>query len=62
MNNISLIGLLEIKIKEKNVNKIANNIFPRWKWHHNYQLNQKGRIWIAWDPSVFNIQVEAMSE
>jgi len=52
---VGLIGLLETKIKENNVNKIANYLFPRWEWIHKFQLNHKGRIWVAWNPTIYNV-------
>lgn len=62
MNQIRLVGLLETKVKEKKVNSIANNIFQGWHWYHTFHLNPKGRIWIAWQPRVFRVQVVDMSE
>ena len=53
--NIALVGLLETKVKEKNVEKVAKNIFHGWNWHHNFSLNAKGRIWVAWKPSLYSI-------
>ena len=36
-NKIGLVGLLETKIKEKKVQKVASNLFPSWRWIHNFQ-------------------------
>ena len=46
LNNrhIGMIGLLETKVKEKNVNKVAGKTFPGWVWQHNFEYNVKGRI------------------
>ncbi|KAJ8422257.1 hypothetical protein Cgig2_029100 [Carnegiea gigantea] len=41
---IGFIGLLETKVKENKVEKIAHNIFQGWNWHHNFTLRTKGRI------------------
>ncbi|KAJ8431362.1 hypothetical protein Cgig2_002085 [Carnegiea gigantea] len=40
-----MFGLLETKVKEKNVKKIAAKVFPGWGWMHNFHLEPKGRIW-----------------
>ncbi|KAJ8419442.1 hypothetical protein Cgig2_014343 [Carnegiea gigantea] len=56
---IGLMGLLETKIKEKNVTHIANKLFPDWHWCHNFHLNPKGRIWVCWKPRVYHLQVLA---
>jgi len=45
--NIGFVGLLETKVKERNIEKVAQNIFHGWKWHHNFNLNTEGRIWVA---------------
>ncbi|KAJ8420395.1 hypothetical protein Cgig2_013882 [Carnegiea gigantea] len=55
--HIGLICLLETKVKQPNVDKIAANTFPGWKWHHNFDKNPKGRIWLAWDPKVFTVSI-----
>jgi len=56
-NNIGILGLLETKVKIPKVDDIAARIFPNWRWHHNFHLNAKGRIWLAWKPSAYNLEV-----
>jgi len=46
-----MIGLLETKVKDKNVDKVAGKAFPGLFWLHNFEHDAKGRIWIAWKPS-----------
>jgi len=55
-----MVGLLETKVKEKNVNTIAGRIFPGWQWIHNFSLNLKGRIWVAWKPKVYEVKLISM--
>ena len=50
LNKAGLVGLFETKVKLSNVDKVASQVFPGWRWHHNFSLNTKGRIWIAWRP------------
>jgi len=59
---IGLVGLLETKIKEHNVQKEAVRIFPNWRWVHNFSLNPKGRIWLAWNPSSYHAHVLSVSD
>ncbi|KAJ8425932.1 hypothetical protein Cgig2_003907 [Carnegiea gigantea] len=49
-------------VKEKNVHTIASRTFPGWKWIHNFSLNPKGRIWIAWKLKVNEIKLLSMSD
>ncbi|KAJ8419728.1 LOW QUALITY PROTEIN: hypothetical protein Cgig2_019166 [Carnegiea gigantea] len=56
-NKIGLVGLLETKIKEHNVRKVASRLFHNWEWFHNFSLNHKGRIWIAWNPRAYRAQL-----
>lgn len=40
-NQVGLVGLIETKVKEKNVSHIATRTFPGWEWLHNFSLNPK---------------------
>jgi len=62
IHKVGLIGLLETKVKLHKTDYIANNIFPRWKWKHNFHLNLKGRIWMAWNPAVYQVDILSMSD
>ena len=61
-NNIGLVGLLETKIKMQNFQKVASNMFPNWRWMHNFTLNSKGRIWLAWRPNVYKTHPIRMTD
>ncbi|KAJ8420047.1 hypothetical protein Cgig2_011170 [Carnegiea gigantea] len=60
--NQLLPGLLETKIKEKNINSIAVRTMPGWNWIHNFSHNPKGRIWIAWKPNIYNVELMSLTE
>ena len=47
-NNVSVIGLMETKIKEANVKKIFKKFGSKWNWRTNYSHHTKGRIWVGW--------------
>ncbi|KAJ8426887.1 hypothetical protein Cgig2_002735 [Carnegiea gigantea] len=50
---MGFVGLLETKVKEEKVDRIANIIFQGWHWHHNFTSHIRGRIWIAWRPRTY---------
>ena len=56
-NKVGLIGLLETKVKVNKVDHIAGVVFPGWQWQHNFELDVKGRIWIAWHPGTYNVEI-----
>ena len=60
--DIGLVGLLETKVKEKNVDRIADNMFRGWRWQHNFHLNSKGRIWVAWRPQHYTVQILSIAK
>ena len=48
---LRLVGLHETKVKMENVNTVANLVIGGWQSAHNFHLNVKWRIWVAWRPS-----------
>jgi len=36
-----MIGLLKTKVKDKNVNKVAEKTIPGWLWQHNFEHDAK---------------------
>ena len=54
-NKVGTIGLLETKVKDNNVHKVAGETFPGWLWQHNFEYDAKGRISIAWKRSSYNV-------
>jgi len=46
-HSIGVICLMETKVKLQNVEKVAAETFPGWKWIHNFVLNPKSRLWLA---------------
>ncbi|KAJ8431201.1 hypothetical protein Cgig2_020312 [Carnegiea gigantea] len=39
----------------ENDSHIASRAFPIWKWENNSTPNIKGRIWIAWQPRLYEV-------
>lgn len=62
LHEVGLVGLLETKVKDKNVSTIARRTCPGWKWIHNIALNPNGRIWIAWEPRIYGIKMLSMAD
>lgn len=56
-NKLSLIGLLEHKIKEVNAKRVLNFICPQWHFAHNYDHAPIGRIFVCWDPHKCDVNV-----
>lgn len=48
INNVSVIGLLETKIKSSNAQKIQKKFGTQWNWCTNYSHHEKGRMWVGW--------------
>ncbi|XP_038976970.1 uncharacterized protein LOC120107675, partial [Phoenix dactylifera] len=52
---LSLCGLVETKVKERNKEKVANTIFRNWGLLCNYNASSHGRIWIGWNPQEVDV-------
>lgn len=61
-NKVSILCLIETKVKESNVRKVKDIICPNWLMVHNYSTNPLGRIWICWDPGFFSMEAFSISE
>ncbi|XP_074288300.1 uncharacterized protein LOC141613464 [Silene latifolia] len=57
MNKVGLFGILETKIKSRNWNKVTNNICSNLAICTNSNLHPGGRIWIIWDPVLFEVDI-----
>ncbi|XP_015060282.1 uncharacterized protein LOC107006173 [Solanum pennellii] len=50
-------GLVETRVKDKNLNSILKGIAPGWKIPHNYTDSPNGRIWLIWDDNWYEIKM-----
>ncbi|XP_019259894.1 PREDICTED: uncharacterized protein LOC109237950 [Nicotiana attenuata] len=50
-NNIALIAILEHRVQRKYAEQIIRWIDAGWHWCSNYDANERGRIWILWNPT-----------
>lgn len=53
---VSLIGLLETKIKSGRIEKLAENMFVGWQYITNLEYLYNGRIWITWRPDYYQVK------
>ncbi|XP_074298393.1 uncharacterized protein LOC141629264 [Silene latifolia] len=53
---VGLFGLLETKFKPLSLNYVRNNICASWCLSTNTQYHKGGRVWILWNPTMFQIQ------
>lgn len=51
-NKVSIIAILERKIKENMENRVVRKIVPGWKFEANHEYSNKGRIWLLWNPQL----------
>ncbi|KAJ8419300.1 hypothetical protein Cgig2_027982 [Carnegiea gigantea] len=45
------------KTKVENNKKVAVSTFPGWRWQNNSTPLIKGRIWVVWKPSSYNLTI-----
>lgn len=56
-NKVSLIGLLETKVNKDLASSISLSLSRNFQWRFNYDSHSHGRIWLGWDPSIWNISL-----
>ncbi|KAH7666191.1 DNase I-like protein [Dioscorea alata] len=57
-NKVVILGILETRVKEQNMNIGRKNLkLPGWELIQNYSSDDSGRIWILFDPNKVNISV-----
>lgn len=55
-NNLSFIALLETQVKENNAISISS-LAANWSWVFNSSDHHNGRIWIRWNPNIWNVSI-----
>lgn len=61
-NNISIIGLLEVKVRQNNLDVFTKRTLRHWEVIHNTQPNSVARIWLGIDPNKFHAQTLHIGE
>ncbi|XP_062116903.1 uncharacterized protein LOC133830841 [Humulus lupulus] len=54
---VGLVSLLETKVKNKSMGDLYMSLFPGWCFTNNNPWLDKGRIIIAWNPSIFSLDI-----
>ena len=54
-NLLFMVGVLETRVRASSSPRIINSILPAWQSISNYTHNPNGRIWLLWDPTVFEL-------
>ncbi|XP_074288829.1 uncharacterized protein LOC141613981 [Silene latifolia] len=57
MNNVGLFGLIETRVKSINISKVISGLGTGWNYEVNNDIRDGGRIWILWNPSIFNVSI-----
>ena len=60
-NKISLLGIMETKVRAAKSLKISRSILRNWRFLYNNDYHPNGRIWVAWDPSILDVKLEYAS-
>lgn len=55
MNKVSILDILETKVRENNFEKTSATIFGDWDVLNNYVDCPRGRIWIGWSKDVMKV-------
>ena len=48
-NKVTMAGLIETRVKEKNMKTVLKGIVPGWKMINNYNASPNEIIWLVWD-------------
>lgn len=56
-NDMSLMGLIEHKVKEPNIKLTMRCICPHWQYAHNSAFAPIGRILVCWNSHILNVRV-----
>ncbi|KAL2940278.1 Blood vessel epicardial substance, partial [Bienertia sinuspersici] len=57
-NKISLIALIETRVKMAKSSKLAAKLGRPWQWINNYNCSNKGRLWLVW--KVHDVDVDVL--
>lgn len=57
LHSVSIVGLLETKVKYHKVTALQNQFGSKWLWQCNYNHSTRGRIWLGWVDDLVNVTV-----
>lgn len=50
-------GIVETKVKQRNIRAMANNLWPSWNQVDNCGNGAKCRIIVGWNPNIWDLKV-----
>ncbi|XP_074305914.1 uncharacterized protein LOC141641139 [Silene latifolia] len=62
VNEKGIYGLLETRIRSRNMNKLNSSLCDEWAICTNNCSHGGGRIWLVWNPSMFSVNVLDITE
>ena len=60
-NKINFVGLIETRVQKNVAKKLSSEIEHSFRWLDNYDNHHGGRIWVGWDPFLWDVSVLAQS-
>ena len=60
-NHLSFVGLLETKVKARNLSKVTGRLKKNWSWFANHGDHYNGRILLGWDATIWDVIVVSSS-
>lgn len=61
-NKAGLVGLMETRVKAKNVSRIMHNLPAQCKVANNYDHSRKGLLWVLWNENFWLFFVSHLSD
>jgi len=52
-----MVGFLETKVKEYNMQQVIGKVCANWKWEHNATMTERGRITLCWHPRRYHFSL-----
>ncbi|KAJ8437064.1 hypothetical protein Cgig2_025911 [Carnegiea gigantea] len=60
--NAGIVGFLETKVKESNIQHVMSKVCLNWKWEHNATSTERGRIIPSWHPRKYHFNLILKSD
>lgn len=59
---VDLVGFVETKVKENKCCRVAKKFWKDCSYLFNYSSSPRGRVWLLWDPHIWNVSKVLESE
>ena len=61
-HRVGMIGFLETKVQNSNIDAVMHRVCPNWTWIHNATTEERGRIILSWHPRKYRVKVIYISD